>query len=117
MLNPVQQGQPGHYQKYNWDTDQLDQWVDVDADMPLVVEGLGILSPQIRSFFDVVFVVTCPKDVRLSRGVQRDGEAMRKQWTDIWMPNEDRYFALRPIHQHADFVLDGQDPTLNTPTV
>ena len=50
--------------------------------------------------------VDAPPGVRLRRGLERDGEAMRPQW-DKWMAAEAAYAVRdRPI-ERADAILRG----------
>jgi uridine kinase len=50
--------------------------------------------------------VDTPLEVRLRRGLERDGEAMRSQW-DRWMTAEAAYAESdRPVDR-ADVVLPG----------
>jgi hypothetical protein len=51
--------------------------------------------------------VEAPYEVRLARGVARDGEAARVTWVDIWMPSEDRYVERDDPVACAHLVLDG----------
>ena len=48
-----------------------------------------------------------PFDVRLARGVARDGQTARRTWTEVWMPMEDRYVERDGPVSAADLVLDG----------
>jgi len=51
--------------------------------------------------------VDCPRELRLERGVARDGEAIRSKWEDIWMPGEDEYFKRDRPRESAMFIYDG----------
>ena len=57
----------------------------------MVVEGVCALHRTLRDAYAVRVWVEAPYDVRLERGVARDGEAARTTWVDVWMPSEDRY--------------------------
>ncbi len=98
----------GHarYQRYDWDDDVLREWVDVRA-RTVIVEGVYSLHPTIRHFYDVRVVVLAPAEVRLARGLARDGEGARDQWINEWMPAEDAYFSQFAPMEVADLVLDG----------
>jgi hypothetical protein len=49
----------------------------------------------------------CPFDVRLGRGVARDGEAMPGVWVTEWMPADDGYFAGKRAADSAECVVEG----------
>jgi hypothetical protein len=50
--------------------------------------------------------VTAPSDLRLARGVARDGEHLREQWLQ-WRRDEEVHFAIEETQQRADMVVDG----------
>ncbi len=50
-----------------------------------------------------------PYDLRLARGVERDGEAMRDTWLKFWIPQEDRYVEDQRPHERADCLVLGYE--------
>jgi uridine kinase len=107
VLEPLASGRPGRYQSYDWDEDRLDGWHEVPADAIVLVEGVYSTSEPLRGYFDYTIWVGCSYDVRLGRGVERDGERMRGVWIEEWMPAEDRYVEAERPEARADLVLDG----------
>jgi pimeloyl-ACP methyl ester carboxylesterase/RimJ/RimL family protein N-acetyltransferase/uridine kinase len=107
VLGPHTAGRAGRYQRYDWDNDRLAEWLDVPADAIVVVEGVCSTSEPLRRYVDYAIWVDCPHDVRLKRGLERDGEGMRAEWVEEWMPAEDRYAAAEEPDVRADLVLDG----------
>jgi uridine kinase len=77
------------------------------ADAVVLVEGVYSSSEPLRGYIDYAIWVDCPYDVRLRRGIERDGETMRAMWVDEWMPAEDRYVEGEHPNVRADLVLDG----------
>ncbi|MFW5691015.1 MAG: hypothetical protein ACOCXZ_00830, partial [Chloroflexota bacterium] len=65
------------------------------------------LVPLLRDFYDFSVWVDCPYAIRLARGIARDGEAMRTQWVEDWMPAEDRYTEAYTPRTFARMVVDG----------
>lgn len=53
--------------------------------------------------------VDCPRDLRLARGIERDGEELREFWLE-WMHAEDAYVESEQPHAHADVIVDGATP-------
>lgn len=39
--------------------------------------------------------------------MERDGEAKRYLWEDLWMPAEDDYIRVQQPIKRADWVIDG----------
>jgi len=50
--------------------------------------------------------VEAPDDLRLARGLQRDGAEAREHWL-AWMHDESRHFATEQTSQRADIRVDG----------
>lgn len=73
----------------------------------VVVEGVCALHRMFRDAYDVRVWVEAPYEVRLARGVARDGEASRTTWVERWMPSEDRYVARDNPIPSAHVVVDG----------
>ena len=76
----------------------------------VVVEGVCALHRMFRDDYDVRVWVEAPYEVRLARGVARDGEAARATWVEGWMPSEDRYVERDDPISCADIVVDGSMP-------
>jgi uridine kinase len=76
----------------------------------VVVEGVCALHRMFRDDYDVRAWVEAPSDVRLARGVARDGEAARRTWVERWMPSEDDYVERDDPIACADVIVDGSRP-------
>jgi len=110
VLEPILADQPGRYQRYDWETDAPAEWHDVPVGGTLIVEGVSSMRRELGTYWDVAIWVEAPYDVRLRRGVARDGEALRARWTDVWMPEEAEYVAAERPDLRADVVADGTQP-------
>ena len=110
VLDPLQRDQPARYQRYDWDADELAEWHDVPVGGTLLVEGVSSMREELGRYWDSAIWLECPYDIRLQRGVERGGEAMRSQWTDVWMPEEEAYFQAQRPDQKADLIIDSSRP-------
>jgi hypothetical protein len=54
--------------------------------------------------------VEAPREVRLARARQRDGEAMLARWLEDWLPSEERYIAREDPAARADLVISTAPP-------
>jgi uridine kinase len=106
VLLPVVTGRPVRYQRYDWAQDALAEWHDVPAGRPVIVEGVYVLRPGVRTYFTYTIWVDAPCDVRLRRGLERDGAGARAQW-DVWMRSEDEYIRHVGPAQVADRRVPG----------
>lgn len=105
VLEPLTEGRPGRYRRYDWELEGWAEWHDVPVPRVLVVEGCGS-APRSAAPLSVLTVwVEAPADVRLARGLARDGEALRQHWLD-WMVSEAAHFALEGTRDRADVRVE-----------
>ena len=109
VLNPASMGKPIRYQKLDWGSNRLSEWVSIPPPNYLIVEGVYCLRSELWSYYDFRILVSAPYSLRLDRGVERDGESQRSMWVDTWMPEESRYFASStgPDESAIDAFVDG----------
>jgi len=115
VLEPAKNGSAVRYQRYDWDTDALAEWTAVPAGTPLFVEGVYSTQLTLRDFYTFRIFCDTDREVRLRRGLDRDGEESRSQWVDEWMPAEDRYLGKEAPQSSADLVVNGSNQA-NSPT-
>lgn len=108
VLAPLSRGEGARYQRYDWDNDCLGDWVAVPAKSTVAVEGVYLLRDQLRHYASVSIWVETPREVRLARGIERDGEAARSRWIHEWMPAEDAYLSAMRPDAAATLVIDGR---------
>jgi uridine kinase len=105
VLEPLRRGRPGRYQRYDWDAGAFDGWVDLPVPSVLVLEGCGSARREAEPFVVLTTWVQAPPEVRLARGLARDGEAARRHWLK-WMDDEAAHFARERTAERADVTLD-----------
>jgi len=89
---PLAVNEAARYQRYDWDRDQLAEWHVVAPGGVVIVEGNYSTRDELRVYYDLTIWVDAPYDVRLRRGVERDGEVSRARWVNEWMPQEERLY-------------------------
>lgn len=114
VMHPLTNGLAANYQRYDWSTDSLAEWHEISPDGIVIVEGVAPLRQELRDYWHVSIWIDCPRDIRLKRGVERDGEAMRSRWEDVWMPEEDVYMQRHRPWEHAQFIYDGSGASSGT---
>lgn len=110
VLTPLRSNKPGRYQRYDWGSDQLAEWHDIPAEGVVVIEGIYVLREELRDFYDYTIWVTAPRELRLARGLERDGENKR-DWWEKWMALEDCYVEAQHPEQSVDRVVNGSGQT------
>ncbi|GEK20568.1 uridine kinase [Cellulomonas xylanilytica] len=105
VLEPLRRGVPGRYQRYDWSLEAFAEWVDVPVPDVLVLEGCGSARRQVDPVAVLRVWVEAPADLRLARGLARDGAEMRAHWVR-WMADEAAHFARERTRERADVRLD-----------
>jgi uridine kinase len=105
LLRPLAEGAPGSYRRYDWESAAYRERHRVQPAPLLVLEGVGSWNRGWRDLVTTLVWVEAPAEVRLARGMARDGEAQRDHWL-AWMADEDRLFAREGTRGCADLVLD-----------
>ena len=104
LLHPLATGQPGGYRRFDWVRDAYAEWVEVSPTPLLVLEGVGAGSLAVADLVTVLVWIEAPRDVRMSRGIERDGEAYAPYW-EAWAVGEQAHFAEHRTRERADLVL------------
>ncbi len=110
-LQPLSAGQLARFQVSDWEKRAPGSWITVAPAPVVVLEGVSATRKAFAPFLAYRIWVDADRSVRLARGVERDGEAMRGQW-DEWMRDEDAYVAREHPEQSADLRVAG-DPHIH----
>jgi uridine kinase len=104
LLRPLARGAPGRYRRFDWVADRFAETVTVVPVPLLVLEGVGSGSQGSADLATVLVWVEADREVRMARGLERDGEAYRPYW-EQWARAEDELFAEHRIRERADLVV------------
>lgn len=105
VLRPIAAGQSARYGPTSWGGPANPQVVIEPCNFVLL-EGVSASREAFRPFLAFSIWVETPRNVRLRRGLLRDGEQARADW-DRWMAEEDAYVELEQPAARADLVLRG----------
>lgn len=103
------------YPEWDWERDRVARGVVLDPDRPLLVEGMGALTPASARVADLRLWVEvdagcdpgrAARDdtIRRRRALARDGEAYRPWW-GTWAAEEDRHLVSLDPASLADIVV------------
>ncbi|SKC79832.1 uridine kinase family protein [Krasilnikoviella flava] len=106
VLGPLAAGLPGRYRRYDWDRGEYAEPHDVEPGPVLVVEGCGAAARQVDAWAALRVWVEADDEVRLARGLARDGADAREHWLR-WMADEHAHYAAERTRDRADVRLDG----------
>ncbi|MDP9822882.1 AAA family ATPase [Nocardioides massiliensis] len=106
LLRPLSRGRAGRYRRFDWHRDAYAEEHEVPALAPgevLVLEGVGAGSAPWAEVTSVLVWVEADRDVRLRRGLERDGDAFAPHW-EAWARAEAKHFAAHGTRARADLV-------------
>jgi dephospho-CoA kinase len=72
----------------------------------VVIEGVSSARRAAADRLAYAIWVDAPAELRLERGLERDGRDARPLW-DAWMAEEDAHFAQDGTRARCDLVVDG----------
>ncbi|PVG82999.1 4-amino-4-deoxy-L-arabinose transferase [Nocardioides gansuensis] len=104
LLVPLAEGRTGRWRRWDWHASAWAETHEVAPGGLLVVEGVGSWAPAYSALVGCLAWVEADPDVRLDRGLERDGEQMRGHWLQ-WRQDEDELHARLRTREHADVVL------------
>lgn len=107
LLGPLAEGTSGSYRRWDWYASSWAETVLVTPSPLLVVEGVGSGASAFAGLVTVLVWVEAPLDVRLQRGLERDGPTLAEHW-ERWARDEQVLFARERSRDRADLVLDGR---------
>jgi uridine kinase len=106
VLVPIARDKSTRYKRYDWDNDRLANWRSISVGGAVLIEGLYSTRSELRHFYDFTVWVEAAPEIRLARGIARDGKDSRHLWLE-WMVQEARYVEAERPADDADLVVDG----------
>jgi uridine kinase len=110
-LAPLTEGREARFQATDWTTGALGPWIRVPPASTILLEGFSAIRREHSPYLAYRIWVDAAPEVRLARGLERDGEQARQQW-EAWMRTEDAFITAEHPERSADFVIAG-DPTID----
>ncbi len=104
LVRPLAEGRPGTWRRWDW---YADDWAEEHVVHPgplLVLEGVGSAAASYDDLVTTLVWVQAQRDVRLARGIARDGEGMRQHWLR-WLDDEAALHAREGTRDRADLVM------------
>ncbi len=106
VLEPLARNETAHYRCTNWGPEDEERWGDVAPSRFVIIEGVSTSREAFRPFLTYAVWIETPRDLRLSRGLARDGDEARAQW-ELWMAEEDAYVTRGRPRDNVDLILPG----------
>ncbi|MGZ4338356.1 MAG: uridine kinase family protein [Gaiellaceae bacterium] len=105
LLVPLSRNRVARFERSPWGGADRG-WAEVRPAELVILEGVTSSRAAFRPFVTYSVWIETPAELRLRRGLQRDGEEARGQW-ESWMAEEERYAATERPGDKADLVVRG----------
>lgn len=106
----------GRWRRWDWVEGAPGAWGELDADGPLIVEGVGALSRASRPLAAAAIWVELDADTRKRRALKRDGAVYAPHW-ERWAAQEEAFIAREHPQRLADLVVSGRSASRALRTV
>ena len=106
VLEPLRHNQVAHFQKFDWQANQLGQWEILEPCNVVILEGVSASRSEFRRYLSFSIYIQTDRELRLKRGIERGGEEILPLWQE-WMAEEDEYVLRDQPQKYADLVLSG----------
>jgi uridine kinase len=115
VVDPLLRNETARFRPYDWVHRRLhDDEFSVAPDDVVIIEGVGATRAAWRDRLALRIWVDADSDLRLRRGLQRDGEELAEFWRD-WRIAEDAYVAADDPVTNADLVVAGDPASAHDP--
>ena len=106
VLQPLRQGGPASYRRYDCQTGQFLPPVLRQARQLNVIEGAYSMHPELSALYDLsVFLAVSPETQR-RRILQREPAFKQQLFFQKWIPMENRYFQAFSIPERCDLRIE-----------
>jgi uridine kinase len=109
VIEPLSRGEPATFRRYDWIRRVAGDDVTVRPADVVIIEGVGATRSAWRDRLGISIWVDTDSDLRLRRGLERDGLELAGFWRE-WREAEDAYVAAEDPMSNVDLVVAG-DPT------
>ena len=94
------------YRPYDWHKGSLREEVEFPLPSFLILEGVGSGQRAIRDFASFSIWIWAPKELRLARGLERDGVELKEEWLKFQIL-EEKHFMNEETERAADYAMSG----------
>lgn len=106
VLQPLRQGGPASYRRYDCQTGQLLPPVLRQARQLNVIEGAYSMHPELSALYDLSVFLAVSPETQHRRILQREPAFKQQLFFRQWIPMENRYFQTFSILERCDLRIE-----------
>jgi uridine kinase len=103
VLRPLKLGMRVRFKPSSWGGPDRPEVLIEPADY-VILEGVTASREAFRPYLAYSIWIDAPRELRLRRGLERDGVEARAKW-EAWMAEEDRYIETEHPADRVDLVI------------
>jgi uridine kinase len=103
VLRPLRQQRVARYKRYDWGSQHLEEWHEVEPTGVVLVEGVYSSRPELRAYYDLAIWVDVGREERLRR--QRLRAQEDEEWIKRWDQSELWYQTNLDPERNADMIV------------
>jgi uridine kinase len=104
---PLSEGNVSRYQKFNWRENALADWITVEPNGLIIIEGVSVLGEDFNSHYDLRVWINCSFDLASERMRERDKNMHNPKYFNVW-EKEDQDYAKTEPWKRADLIITVQ---------
>jgi hypothetical protein len=112
VVQPLLSGDDAHYQVRDFENDpygtSLGGWKTVPWSPLVIFDGVTCTRRAVAEVLAYRIWVEAPDEIRLARGLIRDGERAQHLWL-TWMEEERDFFSKDATRDRADLLVNGAE--------
>lgn len=106
VLQPLRQGGPASYRRYDCQTGQLLPPVLRQAGQLNVIEGAYSMHPELSALYDLSVFLAVSPETQHRRILQREPAFKQQLFFRQWIPMENRFFQTFSIPERCDLRIE-----------
>ena len=106
VMVPLSKNLPFSYRIFSCSTMSFSGDVKILSDKVTLVEGSYSCHPKLWNFYDLRVFLSIDRNEQLNRILQRNGEKALKNFSEKWIPLEEKYFTEFHIQERCDYSFE-----------
>lgn len=113
VLIPLKHDESSKYQRYDWNSKSLTEWIEIKPGRIVIIEGLTALHKELIDNYNLTIWIDMDQDKANKRGISRDLNDYKvdtkKQWKEDWIPMEKEYVDSTKPQSRADIIYKPEE--------
>lgn len=107
VIKPVRRNLMVKYRRFDWRADRWTDplWIEIPPTHWIIIVGVYALQSRFFTVYDYTIWMEVPKEIRLRRMIEREGESVAQEWLEKWSPREENYLAIDAPDKRATSTI------------